>query len=92
MTAHLTALIQPRDTASLGAGSWGLVPRAAALLKDLGPYAAIELLMPGGSLLALLLWLYRRRKLTMNPVTFVTPTVRRAVVKISHDQQKDSTP
>jgi hypothetical protein len=38
---------------------------AAALvvkLRDLAPYAAIELVLPGGSLLALLLWLYRRQK------------------------------
>jgi hypothetical protein len=33
-----------------------------AKLRDLAPYAAIELLLPGGSLMALLLWLYRRRK------------------------------
>lgn len=32
-----------------------------ALLRELGPYAAIELILPGGSLLALLLWFYRRR-------------------------------
>jgi hypothetical protein len=39
-----------------------VVVRAAALMKDLGPYAAIELLLPGGSLLALGLWLYSRHK------------------------------
>jgi hypothetical protein len=33
-----------------------------ALLRDIGPYAAIELLLPGGSLLALGLWLYARHK------------------------------
>jgi hypothetical protein len=27
--------------------------------RTFGPYLAIELLLPGGSLLALLLWLYR---------------------------------
>ncbi len=27
--------------------------------RTIGPYLAIELVMPGGSLLALLLWLYR---------------------------------
>lgn len=32
-----------------------------ALLRALGPYAAIEFVLPGGSLLALLLWFYRRR-------------------------------
>jgi len=29
--------------------------------RALGPYLAIELLLPGGSLVALLLWLYRTR-------------------------------
>jgi hypothetical protein len=33
-----------------------------ARLKALAPYALIELIMPGGSVMALLLWLYRRRK------------------------------
>jgi len=33
-----------------------------SVLRSLGPYAAIELLLPGGSLLALVLWLYRRRR------------------------------
>jgi hypothetical protein len=31
-------------------------------LRVLAPYAAIELILPGGSLLAVLLWLYRRQK------------------------------
>jgi NodT family efflux transporter outer membrane factor (OMF) lipoprotein len=35
--------------------------RGAALLKTLGPYAALELLLPGGSFVVLLLWLYRHR-------------------------------
>ena len=43
-----------------GIADWIL--RAAAALRDLGPYAAIELLLPGGSLVILLLWLYRRHK------------------------------
>jgi len=33
-----------------------------AKLRDLAPYAAIELILPGGSLLALSLWFYRRHK------------------------------
>lgn len=33
------------------------------VLKGLAPYAAIELILPGGTLLAFLLWLYRRRRL-----------------------------
>ncbi len=40
--------------------TWGTV--AFATLKELAPYAAIELLLPGGSLMALTLWFYRRRK------------------------------
>ena len=35
--------------------------RLPGSLGALGPYLAIELIMPGGSLLALLLWLYQRR-------------------------------
>jgi hypothetical protein len=49
---------------------WMPVPRkigAYALtiigkLRELAPYAAIELILPGGSLMALLLWIYRRQK------------------------------
>jgi hypothetical protein len=31
-------------------------------LKILAPYALMELILPGGSVMALLLWLYRRRR------------------------------
>jgi hypothetical protein len=31
-------------------------------LRDLAPYALMELILPGGSLMAVLLWLYRRQK------------------------------
>ncbi len=43
-------------------GLRGWAGQIATLLRSLGPYAAIELLLPGGSLLALLLWLYRRHR------------------------------
>jgi hypothetical protein len=33
-----------------------------AKLRDLAPYAAIELILPGGSLIALVLWFYRRQR------------------------------
>jgi len=33
-----------------------------AKIRELAPYAAIELVLPGGSLVALTLWFYRRRK------------------------------
>ena len=40
----------------------GYVPAVVVRLKALAPYALIELVLPGGTLMALLLWLYRRRK------------------------------
>jgi hypothetical protein len=41
---------------------------AAAIVKlrHIAPYAAIELVMPGGSVMALLLWLYRRHSRALN--------------------------
>lgn len=43
---------------SLGDYAMAVVRR----LRDLAPYAVIELVLPGGSLLAVLLWLYRRQR------------------------------
>jgi hypothetical protein len=40
----------------------GFVTAVVGRLKDLAPYAAMELILPGGSLMAVLLWLYRRQK------------------------------
>jgi hypothetical protein len=40
----------------------GFAVRAVAFVKALGPYAAIELLLPGGTIIALLLWLYSRHR------------------------------
>ncbi|HEX8783106.1 MAG TPA: hypothetical protein VF764_07040 [Steroidobacteraceae bacterium] len=36
-----------------------LALKVMAAGRTFGPYLAIELLLPGGSLIALLLWLYR---------------------------------
>jgi len=33
-----------------------------ASLRALGPYLLVELILPGGSLLALLLWLYNHKQ------------------------------
>ena len=41
-----------------------LLKRAFALLRSLGPYALIEILLPGGTLIALLLWLARQGAFT----------------------------
>jgi hypothetical protein len=40
----------------------GYVIAVVGRLRDLAPYAAIELILPGGSLMVILLWLYRRQK------------------------------
>lgn len=37
--------------------------RIATALRAIGPYAAIELLLPGGSLVALSLWGFRNRSM-----------------------------
>jgi hypothetical protein len=43
--------------------NWGVYAATVIVrLKALAPYALIELILPGGSMVALLLWLYRRRK------------------------------
>jgi hypothetical protein len=42
--------------------------RLVALLRELGPYLAIELILPGGSLIALLLWFCRRHGARWRPV------------------------
>jgi len=43
--------------------NWGGYAAAViARFKALAPYALMELVLPGGSVMALLLWLYRRRK------------------------------
>jgi len=44
---HRTNVVKPLALKVIAAG------------RTFGPYLAIELLLPGGSLLALLLWLYR---------------------------------
>jgi hypothetical protein len=53
-----------RDLRSIHAlRNCGVYAAAAIVrLKALAPYALIELILPGGSVMALLLWLYRRRK------------------------------
>ncbi len=38
------------------------VAAAVAGLRELAPYALMELILPGGSVMAVLLWLYRRRR------------------------------
>lgn len=51
-----TQLTMQRASPASGSG----LARIAALLREIAPYAAIELVLPGGSLIALLLWFCRR--------------------------------
>jgi hypothetical protein len=51
--------------------------RIARPLRVLGPYAAIELVVPGGTLLALSLWAFRHR-------AWFSARVRRAVPRWRH--------
>lgn len=44
------------------------LPRIRALLREIGPYAAIELILPGGSLIALLIWFCRRHDVVRSVV------------------------
>src|ERR1700694_2302278 len=46
-----------------------------ARLREIAPYAALELILPGGSLGAFLLWLYRRQKKS----SFFRPRYKTAV-------------
>jgi hypothetical protein len=55
----------------------GHAAAAAARLRDLAPYALIELVLPGGSIMALLLWLLRRRRTA--PRTVLKPPFERHV-------------
>ena len=40
--------------------SW--IAHLATLMRSFGPYVVIELLLPGGSLIALSLWIFRHRE------------------------------
>lgn len=37
------------------------IARVVAIGRTFGPYLALEMLLPGGSLIAFLLWLYRSK-------------------------------
>ena len=60
------------------------IARLLGLLRGLGPYAAIELLLPGGSVIALLIWLYRHRANAGQRRHEFPPTSERAAAVISY--------
>jgi hypothetical protein len=59
------ARTRPAEPASNPGKTTAWTARVRRILRSFGPYAAIEILLPGGSLMALALWLYRwhRRRL-----------------------------
>ena len=73
----MTALAAVAATMTLtlsrfSAPAW--IGRGVKVIKNLGPYAAIEILLPGGTLIAIGLWLYRyyrKRRAAGVPMTLV---------------------
>ena len=62
-TAILRGTNRPQGRWIQAMRNWGGYAAAIIVrLKALAPYALIELVLPGGSVMALALWLYRRRK------------------------------
>jgi hypothetical protein len=46
------------------------------IVKKFGPYLAVEMLLPGGTLIALALYLYRHRKNISEPLSIWRPAIR----------------
>jgi hypothetical protein len=46
------------------------------IVRKLGPYLAIEILLPGGTLIALLLYLIRQRKFFSGAMSILGPAIR----------------
>jgi hypothetical protein len=51
-----------------------LAVTSGGVLRELGPHAAIALILPGGSLIALAMWTLRRHR------AWFTPSLRRMLV------------
>jgi hypothetical protein len=50
------------------AGETVEMKRLANTIRELGPYAAIVLVLPGGSLIALAVWIFQRRAVVSAPL------------------------
>jgi hypothetical protein len=63
----------------------GAIARVMRSIRSFGPYVAIELILPGGSIIALALWTYRHRRAaraSANTVSSaVVPAVRRTQLR-----------
>ena len=56
------------------------ITRFVGWVRSLGPYAAIELILPGGSIIAVALWTYRHRRALRRGAT-VSQTVATPVIR-----------
>jgi hypothetical protein len=68
-------LLKPVVEATSGRPLAGRVRAIWGVLREFAPYAAIELVLPGGTVLAILCWLYRRRRMA-SPNGSVTRLLR----------------
>jgi len=78
--------IQPavNDASWAGArsGLRNAIARFVGWVRSLGPYAAIELILPGGSIIAVALWTYRHRRALRRSaaVSVAAPVIRPATL------------
>jgi hypothetical protein len=76
MNAVASSALNPkRLMAHIGFAGWPA--RGIGFVRSIGPYAAIEIILPGGTILALLLWLYRRYQRGAPLPAVITRTVCR---------------
>ena len=71
--------------------------RLSGVLRTLGPYAAIELLVPGGTLIALALWAFRNRaslaaRARRARKRSVVPESRNSPIDLEPDQDVEAAP
>ena len=60
-TSRLNVAGRARALRHTTTGRSGWIDRLAAAMRELGPWAALALILPGGSLIALAAWAFRRR-------------------------------
>jgi hypothetical protein len=59
---HIGVKALKRDAAMTAATNAPWIRQIIGIVRRLGPYAAIEIVLPGGSLVVLVLWLFRQHK------------------------------
>ena len=60
-TSRLNVAGRARALRHTTTGRSGWIDRLAAAMRELGPWAALALILPGGSLIALAAWAFRHR-------------------------------